>query len=132
MGQRLAAWVAGVVGLVGLLLGAVGVYGVTTFAVGQRRHEIGVRMALGARSADVLRLLLHSGMRAPLVGMAVGLVLAAVVSQLIGSFLYGVGPVDPWTYATVIVVLSGVALAATTLPARRAAALDPVETLRSD
>jgi hypothetical protein len=132
MGQRLAAWVAGVVGAAGLLLGAVGVYGVTAFAVAQRTHEIGVRMALGARAADVLRLMLGSELRAPLAGMAVGLLVAGAAARLIGSLLYGVSPIDPWTYATVIAVLGTVALGATLLPARRAAATDPIQTLRSD
>ncbi len=132
MGQRLAAWVAGVVGVVGLVLGAVGVYGVTSFAVGQRAHEIGVRIALGARAADVHRMLLRSGMRAPLTGMAVGLVLALVAARLIGAFLYGVSAADPWTYAVVVVVLLLVAVGAIVTPARRAARLDPVETLRTE
>jgi ABC-type antimicrobial peptide transport system permease subunit len=132
MGQRLAAWVAGVVGAAGLLLGAVGVYGVTAFAVAQRTHEIGVRMALGARAADVLRLMLGSELRAPLAGMAAGLLVAGAAARLLGSLLYGVSPIDPWTYATVITVLGTVALGATLLPARRAAATDPIQTLRSD
>ena len=132
MGQRLAAWVAGVVGLVGLLLGAVGVYGVTSFGVAQRTHEIGVRMALGAKASDVRRLMLRSGMRAPLGGMMLGLVAAAGFAQLLDSFLYGLSTVDPTTYVAVVLVLGAVALGATLLPARRAAATDPVETLRAD
>jgi predicted permease len=132
MGPRLAAWVAGVVGLVGLALGAVGVYGVTAFSVGQRAHEVGVRIALGARAVDVQRLFLRSGMRAPLAGMAVGLVFALAASRLLGAFLYGVSSADPWTYVVVVLVLGVVALGAIVNPARRAAALDPVETLRSE
>ena len=131
MGQRLAAWVAGVVGSAGLLLGAVGVYGVTAFAVAQRTHEIGVRMALGARAVDVVRLMVGSGLRAPIAGMVIGLVIAGVAARLIGALLFGVSPIDPWTYATVIGVLGVVSFGATLLPARRAAATDPVETLRS-
>jgi predicted permease len=132
MGQRLAAWVAAMVGAAGLLLGAVGVYGVTAFAVAQRTHEIGVRMALGARTADVLRLMLGSALRAPLAGMAIGLLVAAAAARLIGSLLFDVSPLDPLTYAAVTAVLAAVALGATLLPARRAAATDPIETLRSD
>ncbi|HEX9698750.1 MAG TPA: ADOP family duplicated permease [Acidobacteriota bacterium] len=131
MGQRLAAWVAGVVGTVGLLLGAVGVYGVTAFAVAQRTHEIGVRMALGARAVDVVRLMVGSGLRAPIAGMVIGLLVAGAAARLIGALLFGISPIDPWTYATVIGVLGIVSLGATLLPARRAAATDPVETLRS-
>jgi predicted permease len=132
MGERLAAWVASIVGLLALGLGAVGVYGVTAFAVGRRAHEIGVRMALGAHAADVQRLMLRSGMRAPLAGLAAGLALAAAAAQLIGSFLYGVSTLDPGIYATVALILMLVALLATMVPARRAAMLDPLETLRSD
>jgi ABC-type antimicrobial peptide transport system permease subunit len=132
MGQRLAAWVAGVVGLVGLGLGAVGVYGVTAYAASHRIHEIGVRIALGARARDVRRLLLRSGMRAPLFGMIIGLGLAAAAARLIASFLYGVSAADPVTWITVVVLLGGVALLATLLPASRAAALDPVKTLRTE
>ena len=132
LGQRLAAWVSGVVGVVALLLGAVGVYGVTAFAVGQRTHEIGIRMALGARSADVHRLMLRSGLRAPLVGLLIGVVLAAGATRLVASFLYGVSALDPWTYTAVVLVLGAVAAVATALPSRRAAALDPVQILRRE
>jgi predicted permease len=132
MGQRLAAWVAGVVGAAGLLLGAVGVYGVTAFAVAQRTHEIGVRMALGARTADVLRLMLRSGLRAPLAGMAVGLLISGAAARFIGSLLFDVSPLDPLTYAAVTAILGTVALGATLLPARRAAATEPVASLRSE
>jgi putative ABC transport system permease protein len=132
MGQRLAAWVAAMVGAAGLLLGAVGVYGVTAFAVAQRTHEIGVRMALGARTADVLRLMLRSGLRAPLAGMAVGLLISGAAARFIGSLLFDVSPLDPLTYAAVTAILGTVALGATLLPARRAAATDPVASLRSE
>ena len=94
---------------IALTLAAVGVYGVTAFAVGQRTHEIGIRMALGAQAADVRRMLLRSGMRAPLVGMVAGLGLAAVAVRLIESFLYGVSAADPWTYVAVVVLLGFVA-----------------------
>jgi predicted permease len=132
MAQQLAAWFAGAVGGVGLLLGAVGVYGVTAFAVGRRTHEIGVRMALGARAADVRSLLLRRGIRAPLAGMITGLALAAGAARLLESLLYGVSASDPLTFALVTVVLGGVALLATLLPAQRAARLDPTRTLRAE
>jgi predicted permease len=132
MAQQLAAWFAGAVGAVGLLLGAVGVYGVTAFAVGRRTHEIGVRMALGACASDVRHLLLRRGLRAPLLGMIVGLALAAGAARLLESLLYGVSASDPLTFVVVSAVLGGVALLATLLPAHRAARLDPSRTLRAE
>ncbi len=138
--QRIAAWVVGTMGLMGLLLGAVGVYGVTAVAVGQRRHEIGVRLALGARAGDVLRLMMRRGLRAPAVGMVGGLCGALLVSLLlvggvpgVSSGLLGrVSPYDPVTFGTVLLVLGSVAALAVLVPSRRAARMDPASTLRSD
>ena len=128
--QRMAAWVAGVMGVVGLVLGAVGVYGVTAFVIGQRTREIGVRIALGARTADVLRMILQEGMRAPLLGMAVGFAGALAVTRFLVGLLAGVSPVDPLTFTAVAAGLVTVALIAIVIPARRAARLDAMSTLR--
>ncbi len=138
--QRIAAWVVGVLGLLGLLLGAVGVYGVTAVAVGQRTHEIGVRLALGARATDVLRLMMRRGLQAPVVGMVVGLGLATAVSLLLVGGMPGinagllgrVSPFDPITFGSVMVVLGSVAVAAVLVPSRRASRMDPARTLRSE
>jgi predicted permease len=138
--QRIAAWVVGLLGFLGLLLGAVGVYGVTAVAVGQRTHEIGVRLALGARATDVLGLMMRRGLHAPVVGMVVGLGLAAAVALLLVGGMPGidagllgrVSAFDPMTFGSVLVVLGSVAVAAVLVPSRRASRMDPARTLRSE
>ncbi len=130
--QRLAAWITGVVGAFGLLLGAVGIYGVTAYSASKRSHEIGIRIALGAGVSDVRRMVLRQGMVAPAIGMAIGVGAAVVLTRLLGSFLVGVSPLDPLTFATVVGLLGSVAVLATSVPARRAARIDPVVTLRAD
>lgn len=130
--QRVAALVTAVLGLVGLLLAAVGLYGIVAYLVGQRTREIGVRLALGARRRDVLRLVLGDGMRPVAAGMAAGLVLAVGATRLLTAFLFGVSPLDAVTFAGGAAVLAAVALAASYLPARRAAATDPVRALRAE
>jgi putative ABC transport system permease protein len=108
------------------------VYGVTTFAVEQRRREVGIRMALGAQRAEVVRLILGRGLRVVSVATVVGLVAAVGAAQLIKNQLFGVGTLDPLTYMAVPAVLATVALVACWLPARRAARVDPVIALRSE
>ena len=130
--QRMAAWVTGVLGFIGLLLGAVGIYGVTAFAIGQRTRELGIRIALGAQTSNVLRMMTWQGMIAPLVGTVVGLAVALAVTRFLGSFIAGVSPVDPLTFGVVVAGLCGVALCAILVPATRAARLDPAATLRSE
>jgi predicted permease len=130
-GRRIAAWVASVVGLAGLVLCAVGVYGVTAFVAARRRHEIGVRLALGATSGDVVAMMMASGMRAPLIGMSIGTVIALAAARALGALLYGVGALDPRTYAIVASVVFTTAAMAILVRSRRAAALDPIETLRA-
>ena len=130
--QRMAALITSVLGAVGLLLAAVGLYGIVAYLVGQRTREIGVRMALGATQRDVLRLVVTDGMRPVAVGMGVGLLLAFGVTRLLMAFLLGVSPLDAVTFVAGAALLTAVALLASWLPARRAAATDPVRALRAE
>ncbi|AHG93676.1 permease (plasmid) [Gemmatirosa kalamazoonensis] len=130
--QRVGALVTAVMGAVGLLLAAVGLYGIVAYLVGQRAREIGVRMALGAGRRDVLRLVTGDGMRPVAVGLGIGLLLAVGTTRLLMSFLLGVSPLDVVTFAGGAAILIAVALAASWLPARRAAATDPVRALRAE
>jgi predicted permease len=115
-----------------LLLGAVGLYGVLSYAVSLRRREIAVRMALGAEQRDVRRRFVRHGVGLAAVGIAIGVVAAATVSRLMASFLYGVRPIDPFTYVAVAVGLVLVAALASYLPARRASNVDPTESLAAE
>ena len=129
--QRMAAWTSGIIGLLALLLGAVGVYGVTAFTVGQRIREIGIRMALGATERDVVGLVLGQGMVAPALGLLFGLAGAFVVARVIAGFMPGVGGADPAVFAAAAATLVFVAVAATFMPAWRAARSNPVKSLRT-
>ena len=130
--QRLAASVAGSLGAVGLLLAGMGIYGVTAYSVARRTREIGIRVALGARSADVVRMVLRQGMTLAAFGVVIGLVLAAGASQLLASLLFGVPPIDPVTFAGAVAVFSAVGLAACSVPARRALRINAIDALRSE
>jgi putative ABC transport system permease protein len=129
---RLLATLLLLFGTMGLTLGALGIYGVLAYAVSQRRQEIGVRVALGAAPRSILGLVVGQGMGLALAGMVAGLAGAFVVTRVMQSVLYEVGVTDPATFGTVIVVLLGVALAASWLPARRATRIEPVTALRYD
>ena len=122
----------GIAAGIALLLGTVGIYGVIAYIVSRRTQEIGVRMALGAPAATVLRGVVGQGMTLTGIGIAIGLLGAWGVSQALGSLLYGVTPTDPLTFATTAGLLAIVSLFATWIPARRAARVDPVEALRSE
>ena len=117
---------------VALALAAIGIYGVVAYAVGRRTREMGLRMALGARPADVLALVVRQGLRAAIVGLAVGLVAAAAASRLLRSLLYELTPMDPATFAAAALALTAVAALACYVPARRAARTDPMVAMRSE
>jgi ABC-type antimicrobial peptide transport system permease subunit len=115
-----------------LLLATVGLYGVLAFAVGQRTREIGVRMALGATRRDLLRLVLRQSLWLVVLGLGMGLGIAALGARGLAVLLFGVGPLDPASYAATAVALAVVGLVASWVPARRALAVDPVVALRAD
>ncbi len=127
---RMGAMLLGVFGLLALGLAAVGLYGVIAYAVSQRTHEIGLRMALGAESATVLRLVIRQGMTLVSIGVFFGLLGATALTWLLSGFLYGIGAVDPLTFGVTSVILLAVALAANLIPARRASSVDPMIALR--
>ena len=117
---------------VALLLGVVGIYGVIAYIVAQRTREIGIRMALGAQIGDVRPMFLRHGLWLTATGIALGIGVALALTRVMSALLFGVGPMDPMTYAAVSARLAAVALLATYLPARRAARVDPVVALRAE
>ncbi len=118
--------------LTGLVMAVIGLYGVVAYRAVQRTPEIGIRMALGARRMDIARLVLVEGFRLVVTGMLPGIAAALVVSRLLKSMFFSIGPGDPLSYAVVILLLAAVALLATLLPARRAASVDPSVALRAE
>jgi predicted permease len=130
--QRLAAWIATTVGTIGLLLAALGLYGLTAFSVAQRSRELAVRVALGATRRSIMSLVLSQSSRLALAGTLAGLALSIGASRLLGNLLVGVGSTDPFAFGAPLAVMMAVLLLATWTPARRAAAADPMRALRSE
>ncbi len=128
--RRFSMILLGVFAGLALVLSSVGIYGVISYLVGQRTREIGIRVALGARRADVLRLVLGHSVKMALIGVAIGLLASLGLTRLMVNMLYGVSPVDPLTFLGVAVILTAVALAACYIPARRAMRVDPMVALR--
>jgi putative ABC transport system permease protein len=135
MGASLGDWrfymqLLGIFASVAILLAAVGIYGVMSYSVNERTHEIGIRMALGAQPSDVLKLVAKMGLQLTCIGVVVGAALALGLARLISTFLYGVKPSDPITYVAVALALAAVAFLACYIPARRATKVDPMVALR--
>jgi ABC-type antimicrobial peptide transport system permease subunit len=130
--RRERAMVLGAFAGLALLIAAVGIYAVMSYSVVRRKHEIGVRMALGARQRDVLQMVVSAGLRMAACGMAIGLAGAFFLTRLLRTFLYGVDPTDWTTFSIVCVILSAAAFLASYLPARRAARVDPMAALRCE
>jgi putative ABC transport system permease protein len=130
--QRLQGQVLGVFATLALLLAAVGIYGVVSYAVAQRTREFGVRVALGAEQHDVLKLVLGQSARLAGIGVLIGLVVALALTRFLATLLYEVKPTDPGTIALVVAVLVSIALLASWVPARRATRVDPLVAMRPE
>ena len=128
--QRLTMILLSIFSALALVLSAIGIYGVISYLTGQRTHEIGVRVALGATSGDVMRMVLGEGMKLALIGVAIGIAAALGLTRLISKLVYGVGTFDPLTFVTVAILLSGIAMVSCYIPARRAMRVDPMIALR--
>ena len=130
--QRIGASIASALGVLALLLSAIGVYGVIAYTVAQRTREIGVRVALGARRSDVASLILAGGLRLALPGLAIGTLLALGLGQLVRGFILGVPPADPVTFVAMPALLLCAVVLASLAPARRASSIEPLQALRSE
>ena len=127
---RMGASLLGIFALLALLLAAIGLYGVMAYTVSQRRRELGIRLALGARQEDVRNMVVRQGVLLAAAGVIIGLAAAFALARLVTNLLFGVGATDPLTFAVIPIVLIVVAILATYLPAWRASRVDPVEALR--
>jgi len=130
--RRLTMILLGAFAALALVLACVGLYGVISYLTGQRTHEIGVRLALGAQRAEVIRLVVDEGLRMALLGVGLGIVAALGLARVLAAELFGVTPHDPLTFGAVALLLVVVALVACYLPALRAARVDPVIALRAE
>ena len=130
--QRVTAGMLSVFAGVAILLAIIGIYGVMSYTVTQRTHEIGIRIALGAQQGDVIKQVLRHGLLLAVLGIVIGGAAALGLTRAMATLLHNVSPTDPLTFTAVILVLAGVALLGSWLPARRAAGVDPVEALRTD
>ena len=129
---QMGAWLAGAMGVLGLLLAILGVYGVVSYSASERTHEIGIRMALGARPQNILKMMILRGFVMVSAGVTIGLLLAAGVSRSIANLLVGVAPLDPVTFVAASLLLGSIALLACYIPAVRATRVDPLISLRHD
>jgi ABC-type antimicrobial peptide transport system permease subunit len=129
---RVSASVSGAIGLVGMLLAAIGIYGVTAYAVTRRTHEIGVRIALGARRTDVIAMVLRQGMSLVTLGAAIGLCLGAGAGRLLSTWLVGIPAIDPITFGGSALLFAFIGLVACYVPAYRATTVNPTEALRHE
>jgi ABC-type antimicrobial peptide transport system permease subunit len=130
--QRLTMLLLGLFGAVALALAAIGIYGIISYGVKRRTREIGIRMALGARPADVRRLVVGQGMRLAFAGLVIGIAGALAATRLMRGLLYGVSATDPTTFVSIALLLAAVAFLASWIPARRALASEPTAALRTD
>jgi putative ABC transport system permease protein len=130
--QRIAVAVAGSLGVVGLLLAAIGIYGVTAYVVARRTREIGVRIALGADRSHVVGMILREGMMLTTIGLAIGFVLAGGFAQLLTSLLFGISPFDAVAFGVAAVLFLSISAAACFVPARRASSITALEALRTE
>ena len=130
--RRKRATILGAFAGLALLMAVVGIYGVMSYSVARRTHELGVRVALGARPGDVLRMVVSDGLRMTLFGIVFGLAGALLVTRVLNTFLYGIRPTDAPTLSVVCVILATAAFLASYLPARRAAGVDPMAALRRE
>jgi ABC-type antimicrobial peptide transport system permease subunit len=130
--QRLVAIVAGGLGIAGILLAAIGIYGVTAYGVSQRTREIAIRTALGAGRSQLVRLVLKQGVRLTTIGLVIGLVLAGIAGQVLSLLLVGVSPIDPWTFLVSCVLCGTVSLAACYVPVHRALRVAAADALRAE
>ena len=130
--QRVASILLLVLGAISLILAAIGIYGVMAYVVSQRTHELGIRMALGAQSSDIRRLVVGHGMTLAVIGVTIGLAGSLALTHFLTGFLFGVSPFDPATFLSVALVLAGVAFLACYIPARRATKVDPLVALRCE